>query len=166
MTHKILIAVVCALTLSAFQQVAGEKPKPDQPIDERQAQSALPQSKSPLWGKLGKCRVDYDSRRGLYAIDLTPEVKALDQQTIEANGFIMPLDGADRTKHFLLSRRTPVCLFCPPGEPNEIIEVRSKVMLDWVDDPVTLKGKFKLVNDAEKGVFFLMEEAVLVPGKG
>ena len=166
MIHKFLIAATCILSLSAFQQVTGEKPRPDQPQDERQVQGGLPQSKSPLWGKLGKCRVDYDSRRGLYSIDVTADTKTLDQQIIEANGFILPLDGADRTKHFLLSRRTPVCQFCPPGEPNEIIEVRSKAVLEWVDDPGTIKGKFKLVNDAEKGVFFLMEDAVLVPHKG
>jgi len=163
--QRAFVTVCLVLALSGFEVVKGEKPKPDQPGGERQEQNALPQSKSPLWAKLAKCRVDYDSRKGLYSIDLTGDVKALAGQTIDANGFILPLDGSDKTKHFLLAKRTPVCLFCPPGEPNEVIEVQSKTALDWVDDAVTVKGKFKLVNDGEKGVFFLMEDAELVKGK-
>ena len=164
MTRSLIVAALI-LSLSGFEVVSGEKPKPDQPRDERQAQSALPQSKSPLWTKLGKCRVDYSSRTGLYSIDLTDEVKALADTPIEANGFILPLDGADKTKHFLLAKRTPVCQFCPPGEPNEVIEVNSKTAVDWVDDPVTIKGRFKLVNEGEKGVFFAMEQGELVAHK-
>ncbi len=159
MMIRTALSLCLLLALSGFDVVKNET------MAERQAQTALPQSKSPLWTKLGKCRVDYDQRKGLYAIDLTPEIKALDGQTIDANGFILPLDGADKTKHFLLAKRTPVCQFCPPGEPNEVIEVKSKTALDWVDDLVTVKGKFTLVNDGEKGVFFLMEDAVLVHGK-
>ncbi len=165
MTHRFVVSLALILALSGFQEVSGPKPKPDQPQDERSAQGTLPQSKSPLWSKLGKSRVDYDQRKGLYSIDLTKEVKDMAGQTIEANGFILPLDGADKTKHFLLAKRTPVCLFCPPGEPNEIIEVQTKTTLDWVDDPITVKGKFKLVNDGEKGVFFLMEDAELIHNK-
>ena len=165
MTYRSLISVALILMLSGFEVVSGEKPKPDQPKDERSAQSTLPESKSPLWAKLGKARVDYDQRKGLSSIDLPKDVKDLAGQNIEANGFILPLDGADKTKHFLLAKRTPVCLFCPPGEPNEVIEIQSKKEVDWVDDAVTVKGRFKLVNDGEKGVFFLMEEAELVHHK-
>ena len=166
MKIRLFAAGLLVVALSGFQVVEKDKPKPDQPNDERQVQSGLPQSKSPLWTKLGKCLVNYDPHKGLYAIVLTEEVRAMGEQTIEANGFMLPLDGADQTKHFLLAKRTPVCQFCPPGEPNEIIEVRSKKPLDWVDDPVTVKGRLKLINDAEKGVFFLMEGAELVQRKG
>ena len=165
MKFRVLLMAALLLSLSGFQVVSGEKPKPDQPTDERQAQAELPQSKSPLWSKLGKCRVDYNPRTGLYAIDITPDVKTLDGQKIEANGFMLPLDGADKTKHFLLAKRTPVCQFCPPGEPNEVIEVHTTGLLDWVDEPVSIKGQFKLVNDGEKGVFFVMEQGELVPHK-
>ena len=166
MTYRPLLSFFLVLALSGFQVVAGDKPKPDQPQDERSAQGTLPQSTSPLWAKLANCRVDYDQHKGLYSIDLTGEVKALAGTSIEANGFILPLDGADKTKHFLLAKRTPVCLFCPPGEPNEIIEIKTKSTVDWVDEAVTVKGKFKLVNDGEKGVFFLMEDSELVRRKG
>jgi hypothetical protein len=164
MIIRLAMSLCLLLVLSGFE-VVKDKPKQDEITGERQAQNALPQSKNPLWTKLGKCRVDYDQRKGIYSIDVTEDVKALNGQTIDANGFILPLDGADKTKHFLLAKRTPVCQFCPPGEPNEVIEVKSKKALDWVDDPVTLKGKFTLINDGEKGVFFLLEDAELIRNK-
>ena len=165
MIGRNLIAVALVLSLCGFQVVPGEKPKPDQPQNEREAQTALPQSTNPLWRQLGQCGVDYDPRSGLYAIHVTDQVKALADTQLEANGFILPLDGGDKTKHFLLSKRTPVCMFCPPGEPNEVIEVKSKSALNWVDDMITVKGRFKLVNDGEKGVFFLLEQAEQVSRK-
>jgi len=86
-------------------------------------------------------------------------VKAMSGQIIRASGFVLPLDGSDMTKHFLLTRRTPVCFFCPPGEPNEVMEVRSKKAIAWTDDIVTMSGQFKLINDGEKGVFFALFDA-------
>ena len=150
-----LLVLVSPLLLGATAEIKSE----------RQAQTALPQSHSPVWSVLGKCKVDFDAKTGLYAIDLTDDVKAMNGQQVVANGFMLPLDGSDKTSHFLLSRRTPVCLFCPPGDPNEVIEVKSTKTLRWVDAAISVKGRFVLVNDGEKGVFFLLEEAEQVKGK-
>ena len=165
MIYRLTAAVIMVLSLSAFQVVDGVVPKPDQPSGERQAQNKLPQSKSPLWTKLAQCRVSLDSRQGTYSITVTDEVKSLAGQTINANGFILPMDGNEKTKHFLLAKRTPVCMFCPPGEPNEVIEVKSKTPMEWVDDAITVRGRFSLVNDGEKGIFFLIDGAELLQGK-
>lgn len=132
---------------------------PGQPSDERAAQDALPHSESPLWATLVKCPVRFDQKKGIFSIQLTADVRGMDGQSIDANGFVLPLDGSDNTKHFLLTRRTPVCLFCPPGEPNEVIEVRSKKAIAWNDDLITMKGRFKLTNNGEKGVFFTLMDA-------
>jgi len=132
---------------------------PGQPTGERAAQDQLPHSQSPLWATLGKCAVRFDQRKGVFSIQLTPDVRGMDGRDIDANGFVLPLDGSDNTRHFLLTKRTPVCLFCPPGEPNEVIEVRSKKAIAWDDDLVTMKGRFKLTNDGEKGVFFMLMDA-------
>ena len=150
-----LLVLVSPLLLGATSEIKGE----------RQAQAALPQSHSPLWQTLGKCKVDFDTQSGIYSIVLTDAVKAMNGQQVEANGFMLPLDGSDKTRHFLLSRRTPVCLFCPPGDPNEVIEVKSAKTLRWVDAAITVKGRFVLVNDGEKGVFFLLEDAEQIKGK-
>ena len=90
-------------------------------------------------------------------ISVTPEVKALAGQTITLNGFVLPLDGSDHTKHFLLTRRTPVCMFCPPGEPNEVTEVVAPHPIVWTDKIVTVTGPLSLINKGEKGIFFKID---------
>jgi hypothetical protein len=130
-----------------------------QPPDEAAAQSRLPQSRDELWRKFVNCRLNYDEENGTYSIKLTPEVKALDGKKITIRGFVMPMDGSDHTKHFLLSRNTPVCMYCPPGAPNEVVEVEASKALEWTDKIVAVTGKLHLVNDQERAVFFKMENA-------
>ena len=132
-----------------------------QPISERKAQDQLPQSHAPIWTEFSKCKVSLNDNTGMFSINVTPEVKALSGQTITVSGFVMPLDGSDRTKHFLLTRRTPVCFFCPPGEPNEVVEVLSPKAIPWTDNLVTVSGPLSLINNGEKGMFFRVAGATV-----
>jgi len=125
-----------------------------QPQGERSAQDQLPRSSDPLWLTLAKSSVEYDDETGMFSIDLPPEVKALDGQTVSVKGFVLPMDGSDHTRHFLVTRNTPVCFFCPPGTPYEVIEVTSSKAVAWTDNMVTVKGKMKLINNGEKALFF------------
>jgi hypothetical protein len=154
---RLPLIVSLVVLLAGFKEVT--QIVPGQPNDERAAQDALPHSQSPLWATLGKCPVSFNEHKGVFSIQLTPDVKQMDGKSIDANGFVLPLDGSDNTRHFLLTKRTPVCLFCPPGEPNEVIEVRSKKTIAWGDDLITMKGRFKLTNNGEKGVFFTLMDA-------
>ena len=157
---RALAALMLVLPLAAFE-ISEPKavPAPDQPLGERSSQDSLPQSHHPLWDTLAAAKTDFDTKTGIYSIKLTDEVRAMDGAQVVLSGFILPLDGADKTRHFLLSKRTPVCLYCPPGEPNEVVEVRSKKPIAWVDDQVSLRGRFKLVDDTEKAIFFAMDGA-------
>jgi hypothetical protein len=128
-----------------------------QPANELAAQKLLPQVRDELWAKLVKCKLDYDEAKGTYSIHVTPEVKALDGKTITVKGFVLPMDGSDRTSHFLISRNTPVCLYCPPGQPNEVVEVRSKRPMAWTNKIVAVTGKLSLINDGEQALFFRVE---------
>jgi len=139
------VAVQCA---SAADNYYG------QPAEERALQDTLPKSNDLLWGKFAKCRVGYSNKTGIYNISVTPEVKAMAGHTVTARGWVLPLDGSDHTKHFLLTRRTPVCMFCPPGEPNEVAEVLAPNPIVWTDKLVTVTGGLSLINNGEKGMFF------------
>jgi len=127
---------------------------PSQPAEERAAQDRLPMSQSPLWAKFLECKVSYNNRNGIYSIAMTPDVKAIAGKTVSLNGFVLPLDGSDHTKHFLLTRRTPVCMFCPPGEPNEVAEIVTQRSVVWTNKIVTVTGPLSLINNGEKGMFF------------
>jgi len=130
-----------------------------QPADERALQNGLPQAHDAIWTKFAKCKIGYDNRTGIYSIAVTPDVKALAGHTLTASGWVLPLDGSDHTKHFLLTRRTPVCMFCPPGEPNEVVEVFSPRAIVWTDKLVTVTGPLSLINNGEKGMFFRISDA-------
>jgi hypothetical protein len=153
----VLLALAATPALS-LDPTKGTAPT-TQPPQELAAQKMLPKVHDELWSKLTKCTVDYDNNKGTYSIHLTPEVKALDGQSITVRGFVLPMDGSDHTRHFLVSRNTPVCLYCPPGEPNEVIEVQASRAIPWTDKIVSVTGKLHLINDEEKALFFRMEDA-------
>ena len=145
----LLLLVAGTQAQSATLQVPG-----GQPTEERAAQDHLPQSHDVLWSKFVKCKVGYNNKTGMYSISVTPEVKAMAGQPVTASGWVLPLDGSDHTQHFLLTRRTPVCMFCPPGEPNEVAEVVTLSPVTWTDKLVTVTGLLSLVDNGEKGMFF------------
>ena len=152
---KVLVLPLAGLLLTGMREEKYVlKTPPGQPADERAAQNRLPMSLNPIWQKFLACKVGYNNKNGLYSITLTPEVKALVGKTVSLNGFILPLDGSDHTKHFLLTRRTPVCAFCPPGEPNEVVEIVSPKAVLWTEKMVTVTGPVSLINNGEKGMFF------------
>lgn len=130
-----------------------------QPADEAAAQKLLPKVRDALWTSLAKCDVGYDDKSGNYSIKVTPEVEALGGKTITVRGFILPMDGADHTQHFLVTRNTPVCMFCPPGQPNEVVEVYASRPIPWTDKIASVTGKFSLINNGEQALFFKIENA-------
>lgn len=130
-----------------------------QAAGERSAQQGLPQSKAPLWSTLRKTKITEDSAKGVFAAAFPPEVKALDQTTVTLSGFMLPLDAQARSKHFLLSKYTPVCFFCPPGEPNEVVEVVAKAGVPVTDRMLSVTGRMGLINQAEQGLFFKLDQA-------
>jgi hypothetical protein len=152
---KILLLPIALVLLTGMREEKYVlKTPPGQPSDERAAQNRLPMSVNPIWQKFLACKVGYNNKTGLYSIALTSEVKALAGKVVTLNGFVLPLDGSDRTKHFLLTRRTPVCAFCPPGEPNEVVEIVSSKAIPWTEKMVTVSGPVALINNGEKGMFF------------
>ncbi len=126
---------------------------------ERKAQQTLPQSGDPLWATLGACKVGYNAKTGLYSLQPTPQVKAMVGQIVKVRGFTLPLDGTDKTSHFLIGVNTPVCFYHPPGDPNQVIEVLSDRPITWDEKPATVQGTFSLINNGEMGVFFKLVKA-------
>ncbi len=162
--HSILLlAALCALPGFTEETTPGsasyENSSMLQPQDERAAQNALPMAKDPMWGTLGAAKVTFDNEQGLYDAVLPEAIKKLDGQRMKISGFIVPLESEEEFTHFLLSKRTPTCFFCPPGEPNEVIEIFADEPTEWVEELVTYEGVFKLTQDREKGIFFKISGA-------
>lgn len=151
MKRYLLIAIW--LGLSAFSS---------QPLDERKAQNALPVSHDAMWNILGKCKVTLEPKKYLYSIVYTPEVKAMVGKNYTVSGFMLPLEPKEKFTHFLLSKRTPTCPFCPPGEPNEIVEVFTKKPVSWDEGMVVASGTMAFTANPELGLFFQMKDATMM----
>ena len=152
-TFKILSVLAMFMTFSAFTT---------QPLDERKAQDSLPQSRDPIWQKLGETKIIVSKKEGYYSAKIPSDVRLLSGKQVAIKGFMLPLESTEKFKHFLVSKRTPTCPFCPPGEPNEIIDVWTDVPVAWTEDMVTVKGTFQLMNDKEMGLFFKLKDAKLL----
>lgn len=150
-TLRCFFLIVAALPVAAPAQFQGD--------GERSAQSMLPQGRSPLWATLRQTKIGMDEAKGMFTAAHPPGVKALAGKTISLSGFVMPLDAETKGTHFLLSKYTPVCAFCPPGEPNEVVEVRSARPIAFSPKLVTVTGKFGLEDKGENGLFFQMTGA-------
>lgn len=157
-----MLIVLCGFTKTTTETVTVSKSYSLQPQDERAAQDQLPQSKDTLWDTFSKTKVSLDDKTGNYSAVFPDDVKKLQGQTITISGFMLPLESSEKFKHFLLSKRTPTCFFCPPGAPNEIIEVYSDKETEWAEDLITYQGTFELIDNKEMGVFFKMSNATQV----
>jgi len=130
-----------------------------QPAEERTAQDELPKSKDALWATLAEADVAADYENGLFTIKTTPAIDALAGTTLTVSGFMVPLDVEENISHFLIARNTPVCPFCPPGEPDEVIEVQCLESVPSSYDLVTVTGIFKLIDNGDQGLFFQLKDA-------
>lgn len=112
-----------------------------------------------IWKEFAKCKMKMNQELS-YSITYVPSVKAMNHKNITISGFILPLEAKNKFSHFLLSKNAPTCAFCPPGAPNEVVEVFSSKPLMWKEDLITFSGTLNLVNDGKTGVFFQMKDAV------
>ena len=153
---KVMALTGALLALSAFSR---ENTVVQQPKDERKAQDLLPQSKDPMWALLGKTKIHVNVKEGMYSADFPSDVKALVGKEVTLSGFMLPLEATEKFKHFIISKRTPTCPFCPPGEPNEIADVWMESPVEWKDDMIKVSGTFELMNNPELGLFFKISNA-------
>ena len=155
---RIAFIVVSFVLLSGFS-VQKDAAVLNQPSDERKAQDALPQAQDPVWKSLTQCKVHLNDTTHKYSITYTSEVKAMEGKPLTVSGFMMPLEATEKFKHFLLSKRTPTCPFCPPGEPNEIVEVFTKKPVKYTEGIVVVTGTMTFTTNPDLGLFFQLKDS-------
>ncbi len=89
-------------------------------------------------------------------------VAALNDKTQRIQGFMMPLEPGERQKHFLLSSVPLSCSFCTAGGPESMVEVKTKTPVKYTLEPVTVEGKFLVLNDDSYGLYYRITDAVSV----
>jgi hypothetical protein len=162
-----LLLVSTAISCGAIAQAAMTTPAPQgdafgQPLSERAAQQQLPQSPDTIWQTLHHTVITEDAKQGIYTAKHSADVQALVGKTLTIEGFVLPYTTDALMRHFLLTRYTPVCAFCPPGAPNEVVDVTVEQPVKWEDKLYAVSGVFAIQNDGEKGLFFRLDKARVV----
>lgn len=150
-----MMRIMLALALAAAAPAAAQFREDG----EAARQAALPKSNSNIWATLRTTVVKVDDKAGMFTATHPPAVKALAGHPLTVTGFMLPLEPAAKVNHFLLSKYTPVCAFCPPGEPNEVVEVTTKVPVTVTTKLLSVTGTFGLQNNGDNGLFFKLSNA-------
>ncbi|MGC1303195.1 MAG: DUF3299 domain-containing protein [Caulobacteraceae bacterium] len=154
----LFVGVAAALLVLAWRGAASDTVL-GQPKVERAAQRSLPRSGDPAWAVLRTTGIHQDLGKGVFRASYPAAVRAMAGHGLSITGYMLPLEAGQATHHFLLSKYTPVCPFCPPGEPNEVIEVRSESAIVPDTGLVMVTGRFSLQHDESAGLFFRLDGA-------
>ena len=108
--------------------------------------------------------MEYVVNDGEWSIEFGEQVKNLDGKSVKLLGFMMPLEGSLKQKHFILSM-LPLdgCQFCAPGTEAQFVEVKVSEGdgITYTYNPLEISGTFELIPDAPMGVYFLINNAKL-----
>ena len=110
------------------------------------------------WSLLTAVKTKTEKNKVLPVFD-KPQM-ALNQKTQRVQGFMMPLEPGEKQTHFLLSSVPLTCAFCVPGGPESMIEVKTRSPLKYTLEPVTVEGKFAVLNDDPYGLYYRITDAV------
>jgi uncharacterized protein len=110
------------------------------------------------WSVLSAVKTRTEKNKLLPAFDKTQ--LALNQKTQRIQGFMMPLEPGEKQTHFLLSSVPLTCGFCVPGGPESMVEVKTKTPVKYSLEPVTVEGKFAVLNDDPYGLYYRITDAV------
>jgi len=116
------------------------------------------------WYTLSK--VSFVQRGGKPALRFGAGIQALDGKEVKLRGYITPLQLGTGQTHFLLSTKPPSCAFCAPAGPDEMVEVFSKNSVGYSLEPVTVAGRFTLLENDPGGLFYRMADAVQLAASG
>jgi hypothetical protein len=111
------------------------------------------------WVMLHDTRITADQKAGIYIAAFSPMLLKMENQNLVITGYVLPLSATSTTTHFILTRRSPACPFCPPNEPTEAIEIFSQTFVKPTDAPITVEGRLHFVSRSEQGLFFRIESA-------
>lgn len=144
---RTLAALGLVVMLCGFQfRGLGDDQGPDHPDD-------------PRWSAFRGVKVTPDKAKGVLVAQFPADLKADEGKVMDIGGYIVPLESSSDTSHFILTRRSSGCPFCPPNEANEALEVFLRKKVHYESRQFYITGKLKLVSTSDQGLFFRLEDA-------
>lgn len=121
----------------------------------------------PIWEDLSDVRfttkynfdMGYDVEYPIFGA----KAKAMHRQEVVIKGYMIALDGAKETKHFMLSAYPfQACFFCGKAGPESVMEIFSRKEIEFEDKVITLKGKLFLNYDDINQMIYILQDAELI----
>ena len=111
------------------------------------------------WNVFHDVQVTSDLDKGEYSARFGHDLTRLNGHEVEVSGYMLPLTPDASAPHFVLTRRSAGCPFCPPNELNEAVEVEAVAPVTYTMAPITISGRLQLVAHSDAGLFFRLDQA-------
>ena len=111
------------------------------------------------WVMFHDARIASDEAKGEYTATFSPALRKEDGVRWSITGYMLPIESSTKAAHFVLTRRSAGCPFCPPNEPTEAIEIFATAPVAYTQAPVTVEGTLHLVARSAQGLFFRIDKA-------
>lgn len=120
-----------------------------------------------LWKTLAKVDIEKKFDETLnFEVDyptFSEEVKKLDGQTIELQGWMIPLEELQGETYFVLSSLPFAnCFFCGGAGPETVAEVFSKDKIKYTEKRITVRGRLKINADDPMKLMYILQQAEIV----
>ena len=106
-------------------------------------------------------KIAADDAKGVYVATFSPDLRKEEGQHLSITGYMLPVEASTTSRHFVLTRRSAGCPFCPPNEPTEAMEVFAARPVAYTQAPVTAEGTLHLVARSGQGLFFRLDGATV-----
>lgn len=105
--------------------------------------------------------VTKDEYGDLYVPVFSDDIKKIQGQEVEVEGFIIPFEGMFKPTQLILSS-LPIseCFFCGSGGPETVMEITMKEKIKYTTKRVKIRGKLKLNRDNPDKLMYMLEEGV------
>ena len=120
-----------------------------------------------LWKTLAEVtyEITQDEYGDLYVPVFSEEVKKIQGESVEIDGFIIPFEGMFKPEELILSA-LPIseCFFCGSGGPETVMEISMKTgeKVKYTTKRVKIKGKLKLNRDNPDKLMYQLVEGEYV----
>lgn len=111
------------------------------------------------WVFFHDAKITADEAKGVYRAAFSPTLRKEDGLPFSITGYMLPVEAKSTSPHFVLTRRSTGCPFCPPNELTEAIDVFATKPIDYTQSPVTVSGRLHLISQSAQGLFFRMDRA-------
>lgn len=105
--------------------------------------------------------VTKDEYGDLYVPVFSDEIKKIQGEEVEVEGFIIPFEGMFKPTQLILSS-LPIseCFFCGSGGPETVMEITMKEKIKYTTKRVKIRGKLKLNRDNPDKLMYMLEDGV------